>query len=439
VYLLVVSANPDVPRLLATLVPDPRWQIGEARGAREALRTLVERVPDVLCADAALPDVRALLTATRRVPGGGETLVVLLGPGASTPAEADHVVDVHGGLLEILDLARAEQQRRAEGRPRPRRRAGEPSAERPTDPGTAAAATTLPAFASVAPPAPGRAATEPLAAPTGAVRRTPTWSREHDRPTMPGSGGDGPARVTWSPPPAASAPAAPQQPDAAAARKRLEIELRAVERAPGSSVLAIPRDSPPEVIDRALARMRERYEGLLRHEDPTVRVLAERMLARVDTAASQMHAEAVYLRAPSSAPVEVDDAEPQDDPRFLEGLTLLRASRWDAADTWFEAKRQEHPSEPIVLGALGLARYHNPRRAQAERESDGISLLDLALQFDPDCADAHAWLARVLLARNEPARARDRAQRALRLVPRHPEALSVVKDAETRLPRTAPG
>jgi hypothetical protein len=433
VYLLVVSANPDVPRLLSTLVPDARWRIGAAGGAREALRTLVDRVPDVLCADSALPDVRALLSATRRVPGGNETLIVLLGPSASTPGEADHVVDPHGGMLEILDLARAEEQRRAEGRPRPRRRGFEPAAERPTDPGAGRDTSTLPAFAPVVPPRPGRAATEPLAAPTGAVQRPATWSRDHDRPTLPGTGGgDGPTRMSWSPP-AQAAP--PSQLDAAAARKRLEIELRAVERAPGASVLAIPRDSPPEVIDRALARMKGRYEGLLRHDDPTVRVLAERMLARVDTAASQMHAEAVYLRAPAPAPVEVDDTPPEDDPRFVDGLHLLRAGRWEAADAWFEAQRQNHPSEALVLAAGGRARYHNPRRAPAERESDGISFLDLALQFDPDCADAHAWLARVLLARNEPARARDRAQRALRISPRHPDALRVMKDAEARLQR----
>ncbi len=454
--ILVVSADPDVPRLLATLLPDPSWHLVGVRGAREALRALVDAPPDVVLADSKLPEVAALLGIVRRVPGGEQTLVVLMGHGASTPREADHVVNSSGALLEILDLVRAEERRRAEGRPRSRPASAPPSSERTTMPGTDPAMWGAAASAGasepdsrldrVYPSAEDRASrnhARESEAPTRPGERHPLTTTSAPRPvkfpsgdaaTLPGFGAMGrPA----APPPAVVSTSrpllSPQPLDNAALQKRLQTELRSVEGGNPWSVLALARGADASALEHAARRMRARYTALETHTDPVIRQLAGRMQVAVDLAHARL-LEDLGVAAAAPSPSDRDDRWEAADP-LEAGQALLREARWEEADAWFETARDRLPGEPQVLAGLGWARYHNPVQERETREEDGIAFLELAAQFDPRFADAHVRLAQIHAERGDLPRARDRARAATRAAPEHAEAAQLLRDLEQRLAR----
>ena len=462
-HILVVSADPDVPRLLATLLPDPSWHLVGARGVREALRALVDTPPDVVLADAKLPEVAALLGMVRRVPGGDDALVVVMGHGASTPREADHVVKSSGALLEILDLVRADERRRAEGRPRVRPASPPPSSERPTLPGADPGSPGASGPAGPLTPSGGPGSASVGAHDTRVERvfmgfdEAPTRNdaRDPEAPTRPGvvASGTRPARLpsgeaatlpgTWEdrsagtsaavPLPAPRPRPSPQALDSTALQKRLQTELRSVEGGNPWAVLALTRGADASVLEHAADRMRARYAALETHADPVIRHLAGRMRIAVDVAHARL-VQDLGAAAAAPAPSDRDDRWEAVDP-LEAGHVLLREARWEEADAWFETARDRLPGEPQVLAGLGWARYHNPRQPRDTREDDGIALLELASQFDPRFVDAHLRLAQIHAERGDLPRARDRARAATRAAPERADAAQCLREVEQRLAR----
>jgi CheY-like chemotaxis protein len=381
-HLLVVSATPDLARLLGTVLPDDAWTVHAVATARDGLRTLVQRAPDVLYVDAHLVDMAALVRAVRRLPRGDETLVVLVGGEVGLP-EADHHVPARTAVLELVDLARAEASRRAAGVPR-RRHALPPRAPEPV--------------ATDAPTRPFSSMTAPPPQPTVVETDTPT-----------------------SPSVETSAPAdAGPSAETELLRKRLAQEVRAVESADHWAILAIPRGAGSDVVDRATARMRERYRALNTHADGGIRRLAATMLTRIEAAERAVRITASPIDE-RYAVADVPAGTPKQGP-FEAGWQLLRAERWAEAEAWFTAARDRHAGEPAVLAGLGWAHANNSSAHVETRRRVGQELLEVALRFDPTLADAHAWLGAVFLMRGDHTRARPHLEEALRLAPNHADA-----------------
>jgi tetratricopeptide (TPR) repeat protein len=203
-------------------------------------------------------------------------------------------------------------------------------------------------------------------------------------------------------------------------RKRLAQEVRAVESADHWAILAIPRGASSDVVDRATARMRERYRALTTHADGGIRRLAATMLTRIEAAERAVRVTAAPLDE-RYAVADVPVGAPQQGP-FEAGWQLLRAERWAEAESWFTAARDRHAGEPAVLAGLGWAHANNPSAHVETRRRVGQELLEVALRFDPTLADAHAWMGAVFLMRGDHTRARPHIEEALRLAPNHAEA-----------------
>ncbi len=403
VKLLIASPDPDIARLLGTVLPDDEGAIVSTPSAREALRLVVHHVPEVLYVDATLPDMAALVRAVRRAPGGNETLVVLMGGEVALP-EADHHVAARTTVLELLDLARAERNRRATGQQRTQ-----------AHPRTAPVLRRRPADAdpSTLPPAP-----------LPKTDRVPWVAEIHtDAPTVPPLRAaepkpTAPEAVREAPHVGADAPSVETE----LLRKRLAQELRAVEAADHWSVLALRRGAPPEMVARGAARMRERYASLGQHADAGIRRLASAMVVRVDAAVRALADEAPVrsdlLGVDDVVTTPVAVATP-----LAAGLALLEAERWAEAEAWFTAARDRHPGEPLLLAALGWAHANNGALEIDARRRRGLEFLELAARLAPTMADAHVWRAAVLLDRGERAAAREALDTGLALAATHPLGL----------------
>jgi CheY-like chemotaxis protein len=381
--LLVVSAHPDLARLLSAVLPDEAWTVTGAGSAQEGLRTLVRHAPDVLYVDAHLQDMAALVRAVRRVPRGDETLIVLVGGDVALP-EADRHVPARTAVLDLVDLARAEESRRASGAPRHRHVRG-----------------------ALPPRVPDPVETD-----------APTRPFNSNRPSPPALHTDAPTRPFEDPSPA---PQGGPSAETELLRKRLVQEIRAVETADHWAVLAIPRGAGTDVVNRAVRRMRERYGALATHPDGGIRRLAATMLARVEGAERAVRVTATETvhdrRAVPDVPVDAVRTGP-----FDEGHALLRAERWADAEAWFTAARDRHAGESVVLAGLGWAHANNPSAHVDTRRRAGQELLEVALRFDPSLADAHAWLGAVFVLKGDHTRARPPLEEALRLAPGHADA-----------------
>jgi CheY-like chemotaxis protein len=412
--LLVVSPEADLARYIAMTLPDPVWEVVHAESAREGLRTLIHAAPDMLYVDAGVHDLPALLRAVRRTPRGDDTRIVLLG-GDEAPPEVDHHLPARPPVLDLLDLARSEELRRASGAPRPPRSV--PAVVRSPAPPTRAF---VDRDAPTVPPPSGWTPAE--GAPPSSLtapRSKPYLISSLTSPAAPSQGGAPPAPPRFLPPTA-------EGPDAATEllRKRLAQELRAVETADHYAVLAIRRGAPPEVSLRAAERMRARYGALGAHPDAGIRRLAAAMCERVETAVRALEVDLPTHRLPEameslSEPVSRPGAGPLE-----AGLELLRAGRWEEAERWLSAARDRHPGDPLLLASLGYAHARNPSAAPDSRHRKGLELLNLALRLQPELADAHAWSAELHAIRGDRARARACAEAALVVDPAHALARS---------------
>jgi len=225
--------------------------------------------------------------------------------------------------------------------------------------------------------------------------------------------------------------------DPAAAREaRMRILRREAELSDTQSaavILGVPADASPELVEAAGARMVARYDAMRSDADlpPEGRELAARILRRVQEAHRRLqgrsHAED-QLSARFSSPIQTEEDQ------LLEGAwQRIELGRWAEALSMLRRARDLKLDHPGILCALGWATQHDARMAPAERDEETRGLLLLAVQFDPDHAQANLLLARFLEDRGEHASALRHARRAVRSAPEDTESLVLQRRLEQRV------
>lgn len=258
-------------------------------------------------------------------------------------------------------------------------------------------------------------------------------SGEFRRPAE--SGGIGPPAGMRPPMPTAPlpmgrpGPISPARPppaaDEGALIKRLRREVDLLRTSDPWVVLSVPHDAERKLVDIAVERMRTRYSDLGKAQSPELRDLAVQMLARVNEAYSTLTATAAELTRPD---------EPGDD-AFKAGLRAMAAGDWALADRRFVAARDQNLDSVRNIAHVAWARVHNPEHPAAARTSDGLDMLLLAEQLDPNYADGQYFLATVLHRKGDDDGAARRIRRALRAEPGHVAASALAR----KLRRTGPG
>ena len=136
------------------------------------------------------------------------------------------------------------------------------------------------------------------------------------------------------------------------------------------------------------------------------------------------------------APVGSDSVEERDEsfPNLLkQGQAYLEGNHFQAAWQVLEKARQEDPSCPDTLAALGWAAYHV--KHQARLEEDPEDFLRLALTFDPNHVEALEYHARISLKKGELERAESLLSHLTKLKPKATWAqreLSQIRSAQSR-------
>jgi tetratricopeptide (TPR) repeat protein len=176
--------------------------------------------------------------------------------------------------------------------------------------------------------------------------------------------------------------------------RRLNRELGVLRNADAWTVLGIARRSSSDAIQVASQRMQHRYRTMSGDPSPEVSTLASEILARVQAAETEL---LTAKAAQSEGPLE----------GFLRrGQEELARGDWARADRYFSQARQAAPDHPLVLAHLGWARFHHPARPKDSREEEGTDYIELALQFDIDCAQAWQYRGEIAALRNDVAEAR---------------------------------
>lgn len=219
---------------------------------------------------------------------------------------------------------------------------------------------------------------------------------------------------------------APERPGAAdaAALRRARRDVDVLRGSDAWVVLGVPRDAPRDLVERAAARMVARYETLSADSEGELRDLALQLLGLVQKAAAELAA---------THAVTARKDQPGDD-AFRSGLKAMAEGDWPAADRRFAHARDQNLDSPRNLAHLGWARFHNPDLGMAERVQDGLDLLRLAEQLDPNYPDGQYFLAVVLHRKGEDEAALRRIRRALKTDGSHVAANALAR----KLRRPAP-
>lgn len=218
-------------------------------------------------------------------------------------------------------------------------------------------------------------------------------------------------------------------PTAEQQRAFLERELLHLRDAGPWAVLAVEANAPLERIHVALERMSNRYQALTGESDPEVSRLAGQLLARVNEAGKAAIAERMSPLEKEEAPEPIGT---EDDEMFRKGMVYAKKAQWAHAEHWFSRARDLAAGSSRNLGWLGWATANNPDRHGEKRLEEGISLLRLAEQFDPENVEAAYHLA-VLLSAQEPEAAMRRLARVLKLRPGHSEAHGLLRKLRSRV------
>lgn len=212
----------------------------------------------------------------------------------------------------------------------------------------------------------------------------------------------------------------------AAALRRARRDVDVLRGSDAWVVLGVPRDAPRDLVERAAARMLARYETLTNESEGEMRDLARQLLALVQKAAeelAQTHAVAAQKEQPG------DDA-------FRAGVRAMADGDWSNADRRFAHARDQNLDSPRNLAHLGWARFHNPDIANADRVQDGLDLLRLAEQLDPNYPDGQYFLAVVLHRKGDDEAALRRLRRALKAEPGHVAANALARKLRRPTPPT---
>lgn len=184
--------------------------------------------------------------------------------------------------------------------------------------------------------------------------------------------------------------------------RRLRREAQVLGSSDPWTVLGVPRTSSVQTAQRVGERMLEQYRGLQNHAHAEIRQLAQNISTRVEAALADL----------------VESARGAEGiPGFQEGVNLAQRAQWTQADRYFSALHQRHLDSAPVLAWLGWCRHMNPMRPPRERRQEAREYLLLALQFEPNNADAHHHLARILFEDGEFPAADRHVQAALRTNP----------------------
>lgn len=259
--------------------------------------------------------------------------------------------------------------------------------------GPAALAAHTPADPVASAPPPGAAKVEAVSDPPSVTRREAVAPRPSPR-----EGRDGPSVQERVDDPATSATAALMP------LPRLRREVEILKTADPWTVLGIARRTTVEVAKAASTRMRARYRRVEQDSNPEARELAAEILARIDAA----EAEIVTGKPPT---------EPVFDGLLRSGVVALGTGDFARADRLLSQARQHRPDEPRTLAHLGWARFKNPEHPAESREDDGADLVELALQFDINCAQAWAYRGEMALVRGDPEEARQCFSTATKINP----------------------
>ncbi len=257
---------------------------------------------------------------------------------------------------------------------------------------------------SAPPPDPDAAST----APTRAARRGPIRSIP---PIM-----ERTLRRASQPDVVRSGPSARGGQDVEAAQQllRLRREADVVRGADPWTVLGVPRNADAALVEQVGARMEARYSAMSDAKDPEVAYLATQITNRIKEAMEATRRRSEPVGSPEQALLQA-------------GKRAVTAESWGDADTYFGKARELTPDSPEALAGLGWARFNNRDVDRAERESDAVAYLELAIQFNPTYTPALMHLAEVCQKLGKLEEARTHLKRVLRQAPNHPEATTMLR------------
>lgn len=133
-------------------------------------------------------------------------------------------------------------------------------------------------------------------------------------------------------------------------------------------------------------------------------------------------ANAMAARAPASSTLNVADQK-----RYDEAINLINS--WSGKGDHFERAfailvdlAQRNPQSAAPLAGLAELKFRLSTMKQGS-SGEALQLADRALKLDPNNADAHVVVAKVMLGRDEWAAASQAADNAIRIAPDKPEAM----------------
>jgi hypothetical protein len=214
--------------------------------------------------------------------------------------------------------------------------------------------------------------------------------------------------------------------------QRLEREYATIRDAPPPVVLGVPADADKALVDKASARQRQRYAGIVARRDlgKPVRHLALDIAKRVDQAHRNFN---FGSHAQVETPVAVNQPLDEIGEMLQEGRAKIASKDWEAADRVLARAHKRRIDHVSVLANLGWARLHNPSLDLETRTEEGKDFLLLAEQFDPMDSDGQYYLAQVLLVSNRLDAAEQRAARAAKADPEDGARLALLRKIRTRL------
>ncbi len=186
---------------------------------------------------------------------------------------------------------------------------------------------------------------------------------------------------------------------------RLRREVDVLRTADAWTVLGIARRAAPEMIVSAALRMKHRYRAMDKDPNRESRELAAEILTRIEAAERELVSGKVSTEEPVFAGL------------LRSGIAAIGSCDWARADRLLAQARQHAPDDSIGLAHLGWARFNNPEQPKEAREDDGADLVELALQFDINCALAWGYRGEIATARGDREEARACFSTALKLDP----------------------
>jgi len=141
--------------------------------------------------------------------------------------------------------------------------------------------------------------------------------------------------------------------------------------------------------------------------------------ASVTAAPVPASARAVSMPMPDAAPVTTMRRPVRSMPRATSAAVDSAPVASDDPFAFFEQRVRDHPND--LAARLDLAH----RYLDADRVEEALEEYAVALELDPDDAEAHAHIGLILYASHQPEEALASVDRALETAPGYPEALFI--------------